>query len=68
MEYQGVLRKMRTENGTPVQYYLMLENDFININQLLNTTLEFSFLKYECLNCHLDKPIFPTRFLQKLLF
>ena len=62
MEYQGVLRKMRTENGTPVQYYLMLENDFININQLLNTTLEFSFLKYECLNCHLDKPIFRQGF------
>lgn len=68
MEYQGVLRKMRTENGTPVQYYLMLENDFININQLLNTTLEFSFLKYECLNCHLDKPIFRQGFCKSCFF
>ncbi|WP_117882039.1 DUF2797 domain-containing protein [Aureibaculum luteum] len=68
MEYQGVLRKMMTELGSPVQYYLQLENDFLNVNQLLNKTLEISFVKYECLNCHLDKPIFRQGFCKSCFF
>jgi hypothetical protein len=68
MNYQGVLKKMRTEIGTPVQYYLILKNDFINLNQALDKTLEISFLKYECLNCHLDKPIFRQGFCKSCFF
>ena len=68
MNYQGVLKKMRTEIGTPVQYYLILKNDFINLNQALDKTLEISFLKYECLYCHLDKPIFRQGFCKSCFF
>ena len=68
MMYQGVLRKMRTENNIPVQYYLILENGFVNLNQALDKTLEISFLKYECLNCHLDKPIFRQGFCKSCFF
>ncbi len=68
MNYQGVLKKMRTEIGSPVQYYLILENDFINLNQALDKNLEISFLKYECLNCHLDKPIFRQGFCKSCFF
>ncbi|MEZ4841849.1 MAG: DUF2797 domain-containing protein [Flavobacteriaceae bacterium] len=68
MKFQGVLQKMATENGHPVQYYLILENDFVNLNQLLNRTLELSFLKYECLNCHLDKPIYRQGFCKSCFF
>jgi len=68
MNYQGVLKKMRTEIGPPVQYYLNLENDFINLNQALDKNLEISFLKYECLNCHLDKPIFRQGFCKSCFF
>ncbi|MDX5584238.1 MAG: DUF2797 domain-containing protein [Aureibaculum sp.] len=68
MNYQGVLKKMRTEIGSPVQYYLILENDFINLNQVLDKNLELSFLKYECLNCHLDKPIFRQGFCKSCFF
>ncbi len=68
MNYQGVLKKMRTEIGSPVQYYLILENDFINLNQALDKYLEISFLKYECLNCHLDKPIFRQGFCKSCFF
>ncbi|MBT8385650.1 MAG: DUF2797 domain-containing protein, partial [Bacteroidia bacterium] len=68
MNYQGVLQKMRTEIGSPVQYYLMLENDFINVNQVLDKKLELTFLKYECLNCHLDKPIFRQGFCKSCFF
>ncbi|RPD96021.1 DUF2797 domain-containing protein [Aureibaculum marinum] len=68
MFYKGVLQKMMTELGPPVQYYLQLENDFLNVNQLLNKTLEISFVKYECLNCHLDKPIFRQGFCKNCFF
>ena len=51
MQYQGVLTKMETEFGSPIQYYLVFKNDFINMNQLLNKTLKISFVKYQCLNC-----------------
>ena len=57
MTYQGVLTKMKTEFGSPIQYYLVFENDFLNMNQLLNKQITMQFVKYQCLNCGLDKPI-----------
>lgn len=68
MEYKGVLQKMMTELGIPVQYYMQLENDILNVNQLLGKTLEISFIKYECLNCHLDKPIYRQGFCKNCFF
>jgi hypothetical protein len=62
MTYQGVLTKMETEFTSPIQYYLVFENDFINMNQLLNKTITIQFVKYQCLNCGLDKPIFRQGF------
>ncbi len=68
MEFQGVLRKMSTETGPPVRYYLVLKDSFINWNQALNKTVEISFVKYECLNCHLDKPIYRQGFCKSCFF
>lgn len=62
MTYSGVLTKMMTENGQPVQYFLNLDADFLNMNQLLGKTVSLQFLKYECLNCGLDKKIFRQGF------
>ena len=64
MRYQGVLKKMITENEHIIQYYLELENDFLNVNQLLNRNLELSFVKYECLNCHLELEIYRPKFVR----
>jgi len=36
MKYQGVLKKMKTENSIEIQYYLDMNSDFLNMNQLLN--------------------------------
>ena len=58
MTYEGVLTKMETEFTNPIQYYLVFESDFLNMNQLLGKTLSIEFVKYQCLNCGLDKPIF----------
>ena len=68
MTYQGVLTKMETEFSKPIQYYLVFENDFININQLLNKTLRIQFVKHQCLNCGLDKPIYRQGFCKSCFF
>lgn len=68
MTYQGVLRKMETEFSNPIQYYLVFENDFINVNQLLNKHIKMQFVKYQCLNCGLDKPIYRQGFDKQCFF
>ena len=68
MEYQGVLKKMQTENLEEIQYYLDMKSDFLNMNQLLNKTIEISFVTYECLNCHLEKQIYRQGFCKSCFF
>lgn len=68
MNYQGVLTKMETEFSSPIQYYLVFENDFLNMNQLLNKELTIQFVKYQCLNCGLDKPIYRQGFCKSCFF
>ncbi|MAU17342.1 MAG: hypothetical protein CMH46_17585 [Muricauda sp.] len=68
MLYEGVLRKMQTEIGNPIQYYLVFENDFINMNQGLNKELQIDFIKYQCLNCGEDKPIYRQGFCKSCFF
>lgn len=58
MRYEGVLKKMLTEITDEVQYYLVFEKDFINLNQLLDKKISINFLRYQCLNCGLEKKIF----------
>jgi hypothetical protein len=62
MTYQGVLTKMQTEMGDPIQYYLVFEDSFLNMNQLLNKEIEINFVGYECLNCHKKKKIYRQGF------
>jgi len=57
MQFEGVLRKMQSEIGTPIQYYLVFENDFLHVNQLLDKELKLHFIKYQCLNCGRERPI-----------
>ncbi len=58
MQFTGVLTKMITEHTSPIQYYLELDADFININQLLDKEIEISFEKYQCLTCGKNKKIY----------
>jgi len=58
MHYEGVLRKMRTELNDPVDYFLVFPGDFIYMNLLLDRKLSIGFLKYQCLGCGEDLPIF----------
>lgn len=58
MRYQGVLSKMQTELTSPIQYYLVFESDFIQMNQLLDKKISISFQHYKCKGCGEDKKIF----------
>lgn len=68
MQYQGVLKKMITENSETIQYYLDMRSDFLNMNQLINKNITISFVGYECLNCHLDKKIYRQGFCKSCFF
>jgi len=68
MVYQGVLKKMMTENAEEIQYYLDMKSDFLNMNQLINKEVALSFVTYECLNCHLEKKIYRQGFCQSCFF
>ena len=58
MSYKGVLHKMQTEIGNPIQYYLVFDDGFLNVNQLLDKELSINFLGYQCLKCSKKKKIF----------
>lgn len=62
MQYEGVLNKMQTEINTPIEYYLIFKDNFINLNQILDRTLTIDFIGYECLNCGQPKKIFRQGF------
>ncbi len=66
--YQGVLTKMQTEFGDPIQYFLVFENDFVNLNQLLGKPMAMHFVGYQCLNCGLDREIYRQGFCRSCFF
>jgi len=68
MQYEGVLRKMQTEIGSPIQYYMLFNADFLNVNQVLDKTLKIRFIKHQCLNCGNDRPIFRQGFCKSCFF
>lgn len=59
---------MQTEIGNPIQYYLLFESDFLNVNQVLDKSLKIEFIKYQCLNCGNDRPIYRQGFCKTCFF
>ena len=68
MLYKGVLTKMRTLAENPVQYYLVFESDFLNMNQLLGKTITLRLDGQQCLNCGLDRDIYRQGFCRTCFF
>ncbi len=68
MHYKGVLRKMQTELGRPIQYYMLFEDNYLNVNQILNKEITLDFIKFQCLNCGKDLPIFRQGFCKSCFF
>jgi hypothetical protein len=53
---------MQTQFETPIQYFLIFQDSFLNVNQLLNKNIEINFVGYQCLNCEKKKKIFRQGF------
>ena len=68
MLFEGVLRKMKTELQSPIQYFLLFENDYIHFNQAIDKTVQIDFIKYQCLNCGADKKIYRQGFCRDCFF
>lgn len=62
MQYEGVLTKMQTEFANPIQYFLVFEDSFLNVNQLLDKNIAIDFVGFQCLNCGKKKKIFRQGF------
>ncbi len=59
---------MITELNEKVQYYLNVENDFLNVNQLLEQKIELNFEGYQCLCCGKSKKIYRQGFCYNCFF
>lgn len=62
MQYEGVLNKMQTQFLDPIQYYLVFQQAFIHMNQIINKEIEINHTGYQCLNCGKAKKIFRQGF------
>lgn len=62
MTYEGVLTKMQSEFGTPIQYFLVFDSNFLNVNQVLGKELSIHLEGYQCLNCGKRKKVFRQGF------
>ena len=68
MQYKGVLQKMDTELLEQVQYYMLFNNDVLNVNQLIDNQLSISFEGFQCMSCGKNKSIYRQGFCQSCFF
>lgn len=68
MKFTGQLLKMITENGKPIQYYLNLSGDLINVNQLIGKKINLKHTGYECVSCGSQQKIFRMGFCKNCFF
>ena len=66
--YSGVLKKMQTDVGHQVNYYLDLNHHFLVMNQCLGKKITLSFEGYCCLGCDAREPIFRQGFCKRCFF
>lgn len=68
MKFQGQIRKMSSVLGEPIQYYLNLSSDLIEMNQVFGKTIRIEHIGFQCVECGEDKPIFRMGFCKKCFF
>ena len=68
MQFQGQLLKMISQNAAPIQYYLSLSGDLLNMNQLFGKNLHIQHIGYQCVNCGKDEKIYRMGFCKKCFF
>ncbi len=68
MKFTGQILKMKTFNAQPIQYYMNLETDLINLNQVFGKTLKWKHIGYQCVECGSDEKIFRMGFCKRCFF
>ncbi len=68
MIFEGQVRKMITENGSPIRYYLNLKEDYLDVNQQLGKKIKIVHDHNECLSCGLDKEIYRMGYCKNCFF
>lgn len=68
MQFEGQIRKMITENNSPIKYYWDFKHDFVTMNQLLGKQIKITFDHYECLGCDQDKEIYQMGYCKNCFF
>ena len=66
--FQGVLTKMKTEIHAPINYYLLFQDSFLQVNTLLEKKVHIELKGTSCLNCQQPKPIYRQGFCQSCFF
>lgn len=49
---------MRTEYGSPINYFLELDGDELHVNDMLGEQVKLAFTGYQCLNCGSTRKIY----------
>ena len=68
LQCQGVLQKLQTEFSQPINYYLTLWNELIQVNPLRHKIITLEFAGYACLNCGSDETTFRQGFCKSCFF
>lgn len=68
MHFSGQILKMTTQNAQPIQYFLNLSNDLINMNQLIGKKITLKHIGYECVHCSKDEKVYRMGFCKKCFF
>jgi hypothetical protein len=59
---------MQTDLQDTIQYYMVFDNDVLNVNQLLDKKISISFDKYQCMNCAKNKVIYRQGFCKSCFY
>jgi hypothetical protein len=68
MKFSGQVLKMMTQNAKPIQYFLNLSSDLINVNQLIGKRIAIKHVGYQCVSCGKDEKIYRMGFCKKCFF
>ncbi len=68
MTFKGQVLKMTTQIGNPIQYFLNLSGDLVNVNQLIGKKISLKHIGYQCVNCGSGEKLYRMGFCKKCFF
>lgn len=68
MQFEGLLKKMKTEYKNPIRYFLDLRNDFLNLNFIIGKEIRIKHLYYECIHCKSNLIIYKQGYCKNCFF